>query len=75
MADTKRTSRASPKKTERNLSLAQDLGKRDPFELLEQEVYINLLRTVDLLSVEFNTDCLRNMIYLGRFTSAAHCGW
>lgn len=54
MADTKRTSESSRKKTSRGISLAEDLGKRDPFELLEQEVYINLLRTADLLSAEFN---------------------
>lgn len=52
MADTKRTS----KKTSRGyVSLADDLAKRDPFDLLEEEVFVNLMRTVDRLSSEFTT--------------------
>lgn len=62
MADTKRTSKRvtdtgvdkhTDTPTKRGLTLAEDLGKRDPFDLLEQEVSINLLRTVDLISVDF----------------------
>lgn len=50
MADTK----PSSKPRQDRGSLAEDLGKRNPFDFLEEEVYINLLRTVDLLSVDFN---------------------
>ena len=54
MVDTKRISKSATKQSARgNVSLAEDLGKRDPFDLLEQEVSINLLRTVDLVGVEF----------------------
>lgn len=55
MADTKRISKQESKATQHShASLAEDIGKRDPFDLLEQEVFINLMRTVDLLSSEFN---------------------
>ena len=47
MADTKLSSK---RKVHSSGSLAADLGKRDPFDLLEEEVYVNLLRTSDLLS-------------------------
>jgi DNA-binding MarR family transcriptional regulator len=33
--------------------LADELGKRRPFDLPEQEVYLNLLRTADALAGEF----------------------
>lgn len=33
--------------------LAEEIGKRDPFDLLEEEVYVSLMRTVDLLSSRF----------------------
>ncbi len=48
MADTKRTNK---KASRGQISLAEDLGKRDPFDLLEEEVYVNMLRTVDCLSI------------------------
>jgi DNA-binding MarR family transcriptional regulator len=35
-------------------SLGEEIGKRDPFELLEQEVSLNLLRTLDSLQSEFH---------------------
>lgn len=34
-------------------TLAQEIGKHKPFELPEEEAYLNLLRTVGLLSAEF----------------------
>jgi DNA-binding MarR family transcriptional regulator len=33
--------------------LRQELGKRDPFEVPEQEAMLNLLRTNDLLQIQF----------------------
>lgn len=50
MADTKRSSKTA---TTKPRSIGEELGKRDPFDLLEEEVYVNLLRTVDLLSSAF----------------------
>jgi DNA-binding MarR family transcriptional regulator len=38
----------------RQLSLAQDIGKRDDFTLPEQEAYLNLLRTADQLVGAFH---------------------
>ncbi|MCC6509143.1 MAG: MarR family transcriptional regulator [Pirellulaceae bacterium] len=52
MADTKHSSK---RQSRSEASLAEDLGKRNPFDLLEEEVYVNLLRTVDLLSRDFNS--------------------
>ena len=34
--------------------IAQELGKRNPFELIEEEVFVGLLRTSDMLTAGFN---------------------
>lgn len=34
--------------------IAQELGKRNPFELLEEEVFVGLLRTSDMMTAGFN---------------------
>ncbi len=40
--------RATPRST-----LAQEIGKRDPFESLEQEAFLSVLRTADALASDF----------------------
>jgi DNA-binding MarR family transcriptional regulator len=35
--------------------IAQELGKRNPFDLLEEEIFVGLLRTSDLLTAGFNS--------------------
>ena len=47
MVGMKRTNDAEPQVLS---PLAQAIGKRHPFELAEEELYVNLLRTVDQLS-------------------------
>ncbi len=55
MVDTKRTIKAGTKKVAaRPVTLAEELGKRDPFDQLEQEVFINMVRIIDLLSSDFH---------------------
>ncbi len=61
MADTKRTSKKRTSKQSSSIgtssqplqassTLAQELGKRNPFDLLEEEVFVSLIRTCDLLT-------------------------
>lgn len=45
--------RPTSKKPKRNSKLAEQLGKRDAFDLIEEELYLSLIRTVDLLSTSF----------------------
>lgn len=49
MADTNLTSKSKPKALGK---LAKEIGKRKPFDSPEVEVFVSLMRTVDLLSVE-----------------------
>ncbi len=51
MADTKRLNKKVASKPR---SIAEELGKRDPFDLLEEEVFVNLARTADLLKHGFH---------------------
>ncbi|MCG3124291.1 MAG: hypothetical protein GIKADHBN_02748 [Phycisphaerales bacterium] len=40
-------------RTRRGPSLQQEIGKKQPFDLPEQEAYLNLVRTTSTLGVEF----------------------
>ncbi len=51
MADTKRLNKKVASKPR---SIAEELGKRDPFDLLEEEAFVNLARTADLLKHGFH---------------------
>ncbi len=51
---TKSTNKAKTKPTaSRPLTdLAEDLGKRQPFDLIEEELYVSMLRATDMMSTQ-----------------------